>query len=514
MPLIEMKNITKVYDNGVVANDHVNFNVEKGEIHALVGENGAGKSTLMKILYGIVQPTEGQIVIDGKEVQFRSSLDAIDEKIGMVHQNFMLVPSFNVADNVVLGKEPVKGNKLIDREEVIEVTKQLSKQYGLKVIPEAIVDSINVGMRQRVEIIKMLYREAEILIMDEPTAVLTPQETTDLFNAIHKLVEQGKTVIFITHKLREVKEISDRVTVMRLGNVIGTHKTKNVTQEQIANMMVGREVLFDIDKPKMKRGEKRLTVEDLKYVSETGTAVLKGVDFNLYAGEILGIAGVEGNGQTELVEVMTGLKPATSGEISVQGKSILNKTPREIRSMNIAHIPEDRLTNGVAVSASIEENLIVDRYFKKPIDKGYMMDYQEVDRHSKELVKRFSIKTPDGKLPVSSLSGGNMQKVVVARELSANPEVLIAAQPTRGIDVGATEYIRDQLVKYRTDGTAILLVSADLSEVMSLSDRIITLYEGKVTGVFPDASKVDEKELGLYMLGIKHQTEEEMEELL
>lgn len=514
MPLIEMKSISKVYDNGVVANDHVNFTVEKGEIHALVGENGAGKSTLMKILYGIEQPTEGQILINGKEVKFQSSLDAIDEKIGMVHQNFMLVPSFNVADNVVLGSEPLKKNKLIDRKEVIEVTKQLSKQYGLVVYPEAIVDSINVGMRQRVEIIKMLYREAEILIMDEPTAVLTPQETTDLFNAIHKLVDQGKTVIFITHKLREVKEISDRVTVMRLGKVIGTVDTKDITREQIAKMMVGREVFLDIKKPKVKRGDKRLSVKGLTYVSETGTPVLKGVDFNLYEGEILGIAGVEGNGQTELVEVMTGLKPAAGGEISVRGESILNQSPRDIRELKIAHIPEDRLTNGVAVDASIEENLIVDRYFKRPINKGLLMDYREVDDHSNRLIKRFSIKTPDGKLPVSSLSGGNMQKVVVARELSANPEVLIAAQPTRGIDVGATEYIRDQLVKYRTDGTAILLVSADLSEVMSLSDRIITLYEGKVTGVFPDASKVDEEELGLYMLGIKHQKEEEMEKFL
>ena len=514
MPLIEMKDISKIYDNGVVANDHVDFSVEKGEIHALVGENGAGKSTLMKVLYGIVQPTEGQILINGKAVNFRSSLDAIDEKIGMVHQNFMLVPSFNVADNVVLGKEPIKNNKLIDRKEVIRVTEQLSEQYGLKVFPEAIVDSINVGMRQRVEIIKMLYREAEILIMDEPTAVLTPQETTDLFNAIHKLVDQGKTVIFITHKLREVKEISDRVTVMRLGKVIGTVDTKDVTREQIANMIVGREVFLDINKPKMQRGEQRLSVSDLRYVSETGTPVLKGVNFKLYAGEILGIAGVEGNGQTELVEVMTGLKPAAGGEISVQGRSILNKNPREIRSMNIAHIPEDRLTNGVAVSASIEENLIIDRYFKKPIDKGLLMDYKEVDRHANELIDRFSIKTPDGKLPVSSLSGGNMQKVVVARELSADPEVLIASQPTRGIDVGATEYIREQLVEYRSNGTAILLVSADLGEVMSLSDRIITLYEGKVTGVFPDASKVSEEELGLYMLGLKHQTEEEMEKHL
>jgi len=514
MPLVEMRDISKIYDNGVVANDHVDFSIEKGEIHALVGENGAGKSTLMKVLYGIVQPTEGQIFLNGKEVSFRSSLDAIDEKIGMVHQNFMLIPSFSVAGNVVLGKEPLQDNKLIDEKKSIEITQELSNKYGLNVFPEAIVDSINVGMRQRVEIIKMLYREAEILIMDEPTAVLTPQETQDLFNAIHKLVDQGKTVIFITHKLREVKEISDRVTVMRLGKMIGTVDTKDVTREQIANMMVGREVFLDIDKPKIKRGEKRMTVNDLTFVSETGKPVLRGVDFNLYSGEILGIAGVEGNGQTELVEVITGLKKASGGDVKVNGKEILNRTPREIRMMKVAHIPEDRLTNGVAVDASIKENLIVDRYFKKPLNKGLLMDYKEVDKHSNALIKQFSIKTPDGKLPVSSLSGGNMQKVVVARELSSDPYVLIASQPTRGIDVGATEYIRKELVKYRTEGVAVLLVSADLGEIMSLSDRIVTLYEGKITGVFPDASKATEKELGLYMLGIKEQTAEEMEKKL
>jgi simple sugar transport system ATP-binding protein len=512
-PLIEMNDISKIYDNGVVANDHVNFTVNKGEIHALVGENGAGKSTLMKILFGIEKPTEGQIIIDGQEMNFNSSHDAIAAKIGMVHQNFMLIPSFTVAQNVVLGNEPMK-NGLIDKNEVLKVTKELSEQFGLFVFPDAIVDSINVGMKQRVEILKMLYRRAEILIMDEPTAVLTPQETQDLFKAIRTLVKDGKTVIFITHKLREVKEISDRVTVMRLGKVIGTVDTKDVTKEQIANMMVGREVFLDIKKPKITRGEKRLSVKDLTYVDETGRPVLRGVNFNLYAGEVLGIAGVEGNGQTELVEIMTGLRPAAGGEIVVKDKDISNQSPRTIRMMKIAHIPEDRLTNGVAVNSSIEENLIVDRYFKKPIKKGISLDYKTVDKMTDGLIDRFSIKTPNGKLPVSSLSGGNMQKVVVARELSSEPYVLVASQPTRGIDVGATEFIREQLVVNRTEGTAVLLVSADLGEVMSLSDRIITLFEGEVTGVFPDASKVSEEELGNYMLGVKSQTYEEMEEHL
>ena len=512
-PIIDLINIDKVYDNGVIANNGVNFSVNKGEIHALVGENGAGKSTLMKILYGMEKPTDGEVWVNGEQKHFNSSIDAIAATIGMVHQNFMLVPSFTVAENVVLGDEPRK-NGLIDREEVLKITKDLSKQFGLSVQPDAIVDSISVGMRQRVEILKTLYREAEILILDEPTAVLTPQETDDLFNAIRILVDQGKTVIFITHKLREVKEISDRVTVMRHSKVIGTLDTKDVTREQMANMMVGREVFLDIKKPKIKRGEKRMSVKNLSYISEIGRQMLRNVNFNLYAGEILGIAGVEGNGQTELVEILTGLKPAASGTVLVGDCNILESTPREIRMRKIAHIPEDRLANGVAVRSTIEENLIVDRYFRKPYRNGLFINSKVVKTECENLIEKFSILTPNGKLPVSSLSGGNMQKVVVAREFSSEPEVLIASQPTRGIDVGSTEFIREQLVEIRSKGTAILLVSADLNEVMSVSDRIVALYEGEITGVFPDASKVSEKELGLYMLGVKNQTYEEMEKYL
>lgn len=512
-PIIEMKNIVKIYDNGVVANDGVNFTVNKGEIHALVGENGAGKSTLMKILYGIEQLTDGELIVDGKQVSFKSSMDAIDHRIGMVHQNFMLVPSFTVASNVVLGGEPLK-NGLIDRDEVLHVTQQLSDRFGLFVQPDAVVDSVNVGQRQRVEILKTLYRKAEILILDEPTAVLTPQETQDLFNAIRTLVKQGKTVIFITHKLREVKEISDRVTVMRHGKMIGTVDTKDVTREQMANMMVGREVFLNITKPKMSRAEKRMEIKNISFISETGRPVLRDVSFNLYSGEILGIAGVEGNGQTELVEVLTGLKKSAGGKVFVKHENILDHSPREVRQKGIAHIPEDRLTNGVAVKASIDENLIVDRYFRKPYKKGVLLDYKLVEKKSDKLIEKFGILTPNGKLPVSSLSGGNMQKVIVAREFSSDPYVLIASQPTRGIDVGATEFVREQLVALRTAGCAVLVVSADLSEVMSLSDRIVTLYEGKITGVFPNAAEVSEEELGLYMLGIKHQTYEEMEKVL
>lgn len=513
-PIIEMKNIVKIYPNGVVANNGVNFFVNKGEIHALVGENGAGKSTLMKILYGMEKPTAGEIFVEGKKVSFNSSHDAIAERIGMVHQNFMLVPSFTVAQNIVLGGEPQQKNGLIDRAESLRITKELSEQFGLYVQPDAIVDSINVGMRQRVEILKTLYRKAEILILDEPTAVLTPQETQDLFKAIHKLVDQGKTVIFITHKLREVKEISQRTTVMRNAKVTGTVDTKDVTREQIASMMIGRDVFMQVKKPPMKRGPARMQVKNISYVSDIGRQMLKDVSFNLYEGEILGIAGVEGNGQTELVEVLTGLREAASGEVIVKGKNVVNQSPRAVRMQGVAHVPEDRLTNGVALDSTIDENLIVDRYFQKPYASGLLMDYKVVKKKGKEYIKEYSILTPSGDVPVKALSGGNMQKVIVARELSLDPHVLIAAQPTRGIDIGATEFVQDKIVDIRTKGAAVLLVSADLAEVMSVSDRIIAMYEGQVTGVFPDASKVDEKELGLYMLGLKHQPKEEMETLL
>ncbi len=512
-PIIELKDIYKIYPNGVMANKGVNFSVEPGEIHALVGENGAGKSTLMKIIYGMEQPTQGQVVVEGLERHFNSSRDAIDAGIGMVHQNFMLVPSFTVAENIVLGQEPTRRG-LLNTQQAIDETIQISEQYGLRVEPKAIVDSINVGMRQRVEILKALYRGANILILDEPTAVLTPQETQELFLAIRKLVEQGKTVIFITHKLREVMEVSDRVTVLRQGEVVGTLPTSEATRESLARMMVGRDVLLRVEKPPSQRGRKVMEVQGLTYINDTGRSVLNEVSFNIYAGEILGIAGVEGNGQTELVEIMTGLRPATSGNALVNGKPVLNKTPREVRMAGVSHIPEDRLTNGLALDASINENLIVDRYFRPPYKKGASIDYKQVSELGAESIEKYGILTPNGELPVASLSGGNMQKVIVAREFTSDPELLIAAQPTRGIDVGATEFVREQLVKQRTDGTAVLLVSADLGEVMSLSDRIIAMYEGEITGVFPDAASVPEEELGLYMLGIKHQSKDEMEELL
>ena len=512
-PLVDMRSIVKIYPNGVIANNGVNFQIEKGEIHAIVGENGAGKTTLMKILYGLEQPTSGKIFIKGKEVEFKNPIDAMDKGVGMVHQNFMQVPSFTVAENIVLGHEPTE-RLFIDKNKSIEVTEELSERYGLYVEPTAVTETINVGMRQRIEILKILYLGAEILILDEPTAVLTPQETKDLFKAVRVLVEQGKTIIFITHKLREVKEISDRVTVMRNGKIMGTLLTSKATRKGLARMMVGREVFLDIRKTAIKRGKSVMAVKELSFVSDTGRAMLRNVSFNLYEGEILGIAGVEGNGQTELVEVLTGLRNPASGLATVGESIVTGNSPREVRMAGVAHIPEDRLSNGLAVDASIDDNLIVDRFFEPPIRKGLLIDYDEVEKNGEEMIKEFSILTPNGQLPVSSLSGGNMQKVVVAREFSSSPKILIAAQPTRGIDVGATEFIREQLVEKRTDGAAILLVSADLAEVMSLSDRIITMFEGEITGVFPDASKIKEEELGYYMLGVKRQSEVEMEALL
>jgi len=506
-PLIEMRDIAKVYSNGVRANDNVTFEVRPGEIHALVGENGAGKSTLMKILYGMERLTSGQILLRGQSVSIHNPQEAIRLGIGMVHQNFMLVPSFTVAENVVLGNEPMSGS-FVSSNAAIEATRRLGEQYGLDVDPEAIVDAIPVGARQRVEILKALYRGADVLILDEPTAVLTPQETTELFAAIRQLVRGGKTVIFISHKLREVKEISDRVSVMRDARMIGTVDTKDVNEEQIARMMVGREVFLKLDKQPPKRGNAVLQVRDLEYVSETGVRTLKHVSFNVYAGEILGIAGVEGNGQTELVEIITGLRHGTSGQITLANQDLLNRNPREVRRAGVAHIPEDRLTNGAAVLSSIEENLIVDRYERPPFTQGLFMNLNAIHKNADALIQQFGIRTPDGTLPTGALSGGNMQKVVVAREMSSDPKLLIAAQPTRGVDIGASEFMHDKLVEARDRGVAILLISADLSEVMSLSDRLAVMKDGQISAIFPDASQLSEEEVGLYMLGVKHQDPE------
>ena len=507
--LVEMKQISKVYPNGVVANKGVDFAVEKGEIHALVGENGAGKSTLMKILYGLEQPTQGEIFLNGQPVKIHSPHRAIELGIGMVHQNFMLVPSFTIAENVVLGSEPRRG-RFVDRASAVKLTADLGKEYGLHVDPTARVEATPVGMRQRVEILKTLYRGADLLILDEPTAVLTPQETDELFRAVRKLVNQGNTVIFITHKLVEVKEISDRVTVMRHGEVTGRVATSDVSEADIARMMVGRTVFLQIDKPPLQRGRVVAQIRDLGYVLETGRPALHDVNFDVYAGEILGVAGVEGNGQTELVEVLTGLRPATTGTILVDGLPVQDKSPRQVRLSGVAHIPEDRLTNGVALEASIADNLAVDRYNRPPFTRNFVLSPRAVRRQAERLMQQFDIRAAGPDAPMNSLSGGNMQKVIVAREFSAEPGLLVAAQPTRGVDIGASEFLRGQLVAKRNEGKAVLLVSADLAEVMSLADRIAVMYKGQIAGVFQNGPELTEEELGLYMLGVKTQTPQEL----
>ena len=508
--LIEMRNITKIYPNGVLADNDVSFAVRAGEIHALVGENGAGKSTLMKILYGMERPTAGQIYLRGVPVTIHTPHEAIALGIGMVHQNFMLVPSFTVAENIVLGSEPLRG-AFVDKRAAVAVTASLAQQYGLNVDPEAVVDVVPVGMRQRVEILKALYRGADVLILDEPTAVLTPQETHELFAAIRQLVNAGKTVIFISHKLREVMEISDRISVMRDARMVGTVDKRDANEHLLAKMMVGREVFLNIAKPPAQRGPVVLKVRDLEYATEAGVEVLKQVSFNVYGGEIFGIAGVEGNGQTELVEVIAGLRAPLGGTIELEGKSIAGLSPRGVRQAGVAHIPEDRLTNGVALESTIQENLIVDRYEREPFTRGGFLRPSEVARNSEALIEQYAIRTPDGTLPVGSLSGGNMQKVVVARELSSRPKLLIAAQPTRGVDIGATEFMHEQLVKARNAGVAILLVSADLSEVMSLSDRLAVMHAGRIVAIFPSTAGLTEEEVGLYMLGTKTMTQAEIE---
>ncbi len=504
-PVIEARNIVKVYPNGVRANRDVSLSVRGGEIHALVGENGAGKSTLMKILYGLEKPTQGQLFVRGNPVHIDNPQDAIRLGIGMVHQNFMLVASFTIAENVVLNTEPTRGGLAIDSARAIVQTRALAEQYGLYVIPEAVVDSVPVGMRQRVEILKALYRGADIFILDEPTAVLTPGETRDLFVALRSLVNQGKTVIFITHKLREVKEISDRVTVMRDGQVIGTVNTADTSEATLARMMVGREVFMVVNKPPVKRGKLVLQVRDLTAISETGKAMLNRVSFDVDEGEIVGVAGVEGNGQTELVEVLTGLRQATSGTATVDGESILLHDPRLVRERHVAHIPEDRTANGSALSASLSDNLIVDRYYRAPFIRAGLLQPAAIAANARTLIERFNIIAPNGDVPLQSLSGGNMQKVIIAREFSSAPRLLIAAQPTRGVDIGAIEFIHQQLIDKRSDGLAILLISADLQEVIKLSDRLLVMYDGHIVAIFDNPSSVPEEELGLYMLGTRRQ---------
>ena len=498
---VQFKHISMEFP-GVLANDDVSLDIRRGEVFALVGENGAGKTTLMNILYGINEPTDGEVIIGGKKVEHFSPKNAISLGVGMVHQHFMLVPSFTVAQNIVMSKEPRKLGFLFDNRAAEKKARELVDNYGLVVDPSAVVREISVGLQQRVEILKTLYRGADILILDEPTAVLTPQETDELFAVIRRVVkEHGMTVIIITHKLYEVMAISDRVGVMRKGRLIGVADTCDMDEKKLASMMVGRPVLYDRLEKTGVPGEERIKVDDLHVLDNRGLPAVDGLSLSVRAGEVLGIAAIEGNGQSELLEAITGMRPIESGEISICGQSIRGKDPGEIRRLGLAHIPEDRLATGVSRDASVTDNLIVGRHREKAFNRfGFHQRTSTIERYAQQVYDNFDIRGAGLEVNVGSMSGGNMQKVVVAREFSFDTPVLIIAQPTRGVDVGAIEFIHSRIIEKRNAGCAILLCSADLDEVFRLSDRIITMYEGHITGHFK-ASGISKEEIGYYMTG-------------
>jgi len=496
--VVEMRGITKRFP-GVVANDRIDFEVRAGEVHALLGENGAGKTTLMNVLYGLYQPDEGEIYIRGHRVTLRSPRDAIALGIGMVHQHFMLIPPLTVAENVVLGLPSSRG-PFLDTDRAERRISELAQRYGLKVDPHAYVWQLSVGEQQRVEIIKALYRGASILILDEPTSVLTPPEVRELFSVLRRMAEEGNAVIFITHKLHEVMAVSDRVTVLRDGRVVSTVDTADTSERQLARMMVGREVLFQVSKRPVAKGKVALEVRDLWAMGDRGLPALKGISLSLRQGEILGIAGVAGNGQRELAEVITGLRRATKGKVLIGGKDMTNCPPAAIIGEGVAYIPEERIRRGLIMDFSVAENAILETHNSPPFTDGWFLNRREIDRYVEGLISDYGVKTPSKDAPVRHLSGGNLQRLLLARELSRRPKLLIASQPTRGLDVGATEYIRRRLVEQREKGTAILLISEDLDEVLSLSDRVAVMYEGEIVGIVPEG-EADVEEIGMMMAG-------------
>lgn len=506
-----MVNITKIYSNGILANSSVNFSVKTGEIHALMGENGAGKSTLMNILFGELQPEEGDIFLNGQKIVISSPTEAIRYGIGMVHQHFMLVPSLTVSENIFLGMEPKKRG-LFDYNAAVRRTDELAKKYNFNINPKARVEDIPIGVKQKVEILKALARGAKILILDEPTAVLTPQETDELFNQLQILKKQGHTVIFISHKLKEIKEICDRITIMKNGRSVGVYNVAGMEETDISRLMVGREIVRLIDKAPANPGKKALEIHHLGCINDEKKQVLKDVSFSVRSGEILGVAGVEGNGQLELVESITGLRRVTKGEIAINGKPVNRLSIKQIRKRGLSHIPEDRIAVGMAAEASILENLIADKLDNSQISSGPVLRMRHNKKFAEGLTKSFLVKCDSPAQEAAMLSGGNMQKVVVAREFSSGPSVMIANQPSRGVDVGATDFIHKKLLEIRDHGAAILLVSADLNEVMELSDSLIVLYNGEIVAYFEDTKKVTEEELGYYMLGLKKQDGKQIKE--
>lgn len=503
-----MVNITKVYGNGVLANENVNLSVRKGEIHALMGENGAGKSTLMKILFGNERPDRGTIYYQGKETLIESPKKAVELGIGMVYQHFNLAESLTVAENIVVGQEPDRGI-FFKRSSAFQAVDELAKKYAFDVDPRETVRNLSVGKKQKVEILKTLYRGSRLIILDEPTAVLTPQETDELFKQLLLLKENGYTIIFISHKINEIEEICDRLTVLRAGRTMGTYQVKELGRQEISRLMVGREVVESLEKPDNDRGEVRLRTEGLCYVNRHGKTVLDRVSFELHAGEILGIAGVEGSGQKELAEIITGLLPSAGGRFQILGVEGTGKSPREIRDLGVSHIHEDRMNYGVAAGVSVRENLISNICDSPSLGGKRFFDLKKMKRLAGELVKEYTVKCKSPEVPAAMLSGGNIQKVVVARELSVGPKLLVANQPTRGVDIGAVEFIHRRLLECRKEGCAVLLISSDLNEVLGMSDRLLVMYQGKITGVFSDVPGLSEEELGLYMLGLKTQNAEE-----
>ncbi|MEG1482242.1 ABC transporter ATP-binding protein [Clostridium sp.] len=498
---VEMLNIRKEFP-GIVANDNVTLQLKKGEVHALLGENGAGKSTLMGMLFGMYQPERGTIKINGKEVKITNPNVANDLGIGMVHQHFKLVENFTVTENIILGCEPKKGF-VVDIKTAAKRIDELSKQYGLNVDPYAKIEDISVGMQQRVEILKMIYKNAEILIFDEPTAVLTPQEIDELMKIIKELVKIGKSVIIITHKLKEIKAVADKCTVIRRGKYIGTIDVKSTSQKEMATMMVGREVSFKVEKKDSKPGEVVLTINDLSVKNNKKVLGLKNFTIDVKSGEILGIAGVEGNGQTELVEAITGLRKVDSGNIIYKGEDITNEKIRKRINKGIAHIPEDRHKRGLVLDYSLEENMIIELYNKEPFSKKGILNKGAIRKYAEKILKEFDVRSGEGAISKSrTLSGGNQQKAIIGREVSLNPDLLIAVQPTRGLDVGSIEYIHKRLIEQRDNGKAVLLVSLELDEILNVSDRIAIVNGGELIGVV-DAKETNENEVGLMMAGIK-----------
>jgi simple sugar transport system ATP-binding protein len=499
--VLELRGITKSFP-GVLANDHISLSLKQGDVHALLGENGAGKTTLMNILYGFYKPDEGEILVRGKKVDIHSPNDAIALGVGMVHQHFMLVPVMTVTENVMLGIEPTRNGVFLDEAKVAKHVREISEQYGLEVDPDSYIKDLPVGIQQRVEIIKVLYREADILILDEPTAVLTPQEVEGLFKILQTLIEKGKSIIFITHKLKEVMAVADRITVLRAGRTVGTVAPKQVNPEKLATMMVGREVNLVVSKKPARPKAPALEIKDLHVRDDRQHMVVNGVSFEVREGEVLGVAGVQGNGQTELVYALTGLLPLESGEIRLLGNPVHRTSPRTIIERGVAHVPEDRQKHGLILSFPLHDNFVLCSYYLPPFAKGISLQQDTIIKNGEKLAKQYDVRTPNVFVNASTLSGGNQQKVIVGREFSRAIKLLIASQPTRGLDVGSIEYIHNRIISKRDEGTAVLLVSSELDEILALSDRIAVMYRGQIMEIV-DASKANKEYLGLLMAGIK-----------